>query len=354
MRLLVDARPLIDANGGVGRVARSLIDAYADRFPDDELILVTTGFYTPQATFCATRPNCRRVHLRIPNKLWSLLSFLKLVSLDQEIEKRTGPIDAIFLPNLGFTGRLKKPYLLLIHDLSFLIEPRWFSCKMRWWHRAVRAQETIHAAAHLLAVSETTKQDAIKILSLSPERISVLPLGTTLSTAPDSLVSPFKRYVLALGANDPRKNASTAIEAVRVLRQEQPFKDIELVLVGAASFKDNDPWIHSIEHPSDPELASLYQHACAFLYPSWYEGYGLPLHEAASFGTPCISSTAGALPETAPLGTLFADPGKPHHWVQALREILARPHLTTTSAITTENWSSPAEKLRTALFSLSH
>lgn len=345
MRLLVDARPLADpGQGGVSRVARALIEAYADRFPEDELVLATTGSKNaPHAL--PQRKNCRHIHLAVPNKLWSLLSFLRMTSLDREIEKRAGAIDAVFLPNLGFAGTIARPYVLLLHDLSFLIEPRWFSRKMRWWHRAVRAEEMIKHASHLLAVSETTKKDAMRLLGISSEKISVIPVGATLAVAlPGQSDGSDRvgarptptRYILVLGSNDPRKNAATAIDAVCELKKETAFSDLETVVLGGP------------HRPSDQELASLYKNAAALLYPSWYEGYGLPLHEAAAFGTPCIASTAGALPETAPAGTVFADPAKPHQWVEALRQVLTRPS-PTTPATNPSLWTYAAELLRNKL-----
>lgn len=335
MRLLVDARPIADpGHGGVSRVAQALVAAYAERFPDDEIVLATTGMARPRLPASLERKNCRHAHLNLPNKLWSLLSFLNLTSLDREIEKRAGAIDAIFLPNLGFEGAITQPYVLLLHDLSFLIEPRWFSRKMRWWHRAVRAETMIKNAAHLLAVSDATKRDAMRLLNIPADRISVIPIGPTLPPViPTDVGVQKQRTVLILGANDPRKNAATAIHAVRELKKEGAFSDIETIILGGG------------RKPTDTELASLYQDAAALLYPSWYEGYGLPLHEAAAYGTPCIASTAGALPETAPTGTLFADPAKPHHWVEALRQALTRPTRTKT-ATHPSRWAEAADILR--------
>jgi len=307
---------------------------------------------------------------------------LGVTSLDREIEDRVGKIDAVFLPNIGFTGRITmRPYVLLIHDLSFLIEPKWFSMKQRLWHRAVDAISMIKNAAHLLAVSETTKRDAMRLLNIPEERITVIPLGPTMVGAgfprPDPSVgfggrgnrAPTTKYILALGGNDPRKNTTTGIEAVRVIRQEKEFENLELILVGAG-FPRPDPsdpvgfggrgnraptWIRFVARPSDPQLATLYSGAAAFLYPSWYEGYGLPLHEAASFGTPCIASTAGALPETAPPGTIFADPAKPHHWVEALRTVLSIPLLTKEGlgeVSEGSGWADAAKRLNQAITSV--
>lgn len=312
MKLLVDARSLVDASsGGVARVARELVSAYARKFPQDEIICVTTGVKKPLLDpRLAAAPNVRHVHLTIPNKIWSLLSFAGLVSLVGAVERRSGACDAVFFPNIGFIGSTRGPrnLVLLLHDLSFLIEPLWFQRKQRLWHRAVRATALIRNATRILAVSETTKRDAIRLLGIPAERITVIPIGPTLTSPPvsnDKL--PTMPYLLALGDGDPRKNSATA----RIAAERS---QIRLFLLG------ND------DVPSDAELASIYMNASAFLYPSWYEGYGLPLHEAAQFGTPRIASTSGALPETAPPGTFFANPAKPHQWVEAVKLALDQQH----------------------------
>ncbi len=343
MRLLIDVRALTDRRqGGVARVALELIKSYAAKYPDDELICLTTGQNKPNLPTELTEfKNIKHAHIRIFNKLWGLLSWLNLVSLIKKAEERIGKIDHSFFPNLGFMGSCRnKNYILLLHDLSFLIEPRWFSWKERAWHRLIRAHDLIRKAKHLLAVSETTKQDAVRLLGISPEQITVIPIGSTsvAETVSTDERTPYQghghravtdnRYALSIGAGDPRKNSATAIKAVSLLRRESGFEDLKMVLIGrpyaVRSTQYDVDWLHHVFYPTDAELAELYAHASAFLYPSWYEGYGLPLHEAASFGTPCIASTSGALPETAPAGTIFANPAKPHHWVEALKIALIK------------------------------
>lgn len=322
MRYLVDARPLMDpTSGGVARVARGIIQAFIAACPHDEIVLVTTGRDIPRSDALPKDPNVRHVHLRIPNKLWSLSCLFGFASLERDIEKRVSNINATFLSNLGFVGRLNprnstlvtRPYVLLLHDLSFLIEPRWFSIKQRIWHHAVGATSLIQNAAHLLAVSETTKRDAMRLLDISEDRITVIPLGPTLSSQLTTHNSPLDPhpYLLALGWNDPRKNARTTVLAHDIVKRDPAFTDLDLIIVGRDRIR-----------PTDKELATLYAGASAFLYPSWYEGYGLPLHEAATYGTPCIASSAGALPETAPPGTIFVDPAKPHHWAEAIKYVV--------------------------------
>jgi glycosyltransferase involved in cell wall biosynthesis len=340
MRFLVDARPLLDpTSGGVSRVARGIIDAFIAANTSDDIILATTGSAIPSSNLLPHGQHVRHVHLRIPNKLWSLACTLGLVSLEKEIAKRVGPIDATFLPNLGFIGGGRitmRPYVLLLHDLSFLIEPRWFSMKQRLWHRAVGATSLIKHATRLLAVSETTKRDAMRLLNIPAESIDVIPVGSTLTVGETEVrPAPTGRYLLALGWNDARKNAKTAVTAIEILKQDPAFSDLDLVIVG-----------RDVVRPTDSALATLYSHASAFLYPSWYEGYGLPLHEAASYGTPCIASTAGALPETAPPGTIFADPAKPHHWAEAIRGALQRPSRTHLPSSSSPSWTDAARILR--------
>lgn len=358
MRWLVDARPLVSpGTGGVARVSRELVRACVAAAPDDEWILATTGSHAPSTDHFPQTPNARHIHIKLPNKLWSVGSIARLFHLDTAIEKRVGRIDATFLPNLGFTGPLIRPYTLLLHDLSFLVEPRWFSFKMRLWHQAVRPKMMIRNASRLLAVSHRTARDASRLLSIAEDSIHVLPMGSSLvpmpsrsqietktislaelaikkdlqSDSPLSLsphLSTRGRYALALGGGDRRKNVTTAIIAVERLRCDQNFHDLKLVIVGTLpsfkSYSKSQSWIEIVERPSDQTLNQLYRHAAVFLYPSWYEGYGFPLHEATSRGVACIASTAGALPETAPPGTLFADPAKPHHWTEALRIALSK------------------------------
>ncbi len=357
MTILLDARPLVDPrDGGVTRVAEGLIPAMIRAMPEARFILVTTGIKKDnrlRVTGDSELANARRKHIRIPNKLFSALTFFDFTSLDRMAGVKA---DFLFLPNIGFVGKPRIPYALVVHDVSFLIEPRWFPRKARWWHKAVRAKRLIRGAACLFAVSERTKQDVVNMLGIPPNRITVIPLGLPplLAYSPTRLLD--SHYLLALGANDPRKNIGCAIEAVRVLRKDPRFANITLVCTC------NPPPTRLLDYsttrlvtflrrPSRSTLDELMKNAAAFLYPSWYEGYGLPLHEAARHGTPCVASTAGALPETAPQGTLFALPAKPHEWTTAIKMILENPqaHRTTT---TLGSWDTAGEIVKKRIASL--
>lgn len=313
MKVLFDGRSLLRPEmGGVPKVAAGLLPALTKALQPDETLVATTG-----------------LQYGTPNKLVAALTFFGLSSYERFF--RNAKPDALFLPNLEFVGRPSIPYFLLVHDLSFLIEPRWFSTKARLWHWGVQAKRLMHEATHLFAMSQCTKQDLMDLCGIDEQRISVIPMGLE-RTEPTNETNGSK-YILCLGAGNRRKNAGCVIAAHRELIKDPKFADVKLVLLGGPGSR-----------PSDSELAGLMRDASIFCYPSWYEGFGLPLHEAAIFGTPCISSTAGVLPETAPEGTSFASPAKPHHWAEALRQTLENPvsHRTKT---TLSGWKPAAHQI---------
>lgn len=322
MKVLLDGRPMLRPwMGGVPRLATSLAAAIKTALGEDELVIATTGLGTQ-------RP--------IPNKLVAFLTFTGLSSFDRLFTDQNA--DVLFLPNLEFVGKPRLPYALLVHDLSFLIEPRWFDRKSRIWHALVKPKSLIKNAAHLFTVSETTKRDLTRLLGIDPACVTVIPMGLEpLPELPER--SNTGRFILCLGGSNARKNASCVTVAHTELIKDPKYKDVELVTVGSP----NTP------RPSDIELFTLMRDASIFCYPSWYEGFGMPLHEAARFGTPCIASTASSLPEIAPERTTFASPAKPHHWIEAMCQILDNPEKHRTKTVL-GGWNEAghviAEKLR--------
>jgi glycosyltransferase involved in cell wall biosynthesis len=253
------------------------------------------------------------------------LTTLGLRSFEQLFPKEKP--DILFLPNNGHVGIPTIPYGLVVHDLSFLVEPTWFNRRGQIWHKIVHARRVMTQATRLFAVSDWTKFALMLHLGIPSEKIDVLqiPRHTDL-VAPGPLpeVLRGKHYVLCLGRQDRRKNASCVIEAVKRLHTKPNYADVCLVIVGGHFKPLHDPRFIVLPRVSDETLNALYQGAAAFLYPSWYEGLGLPLHEAYAFGTPSISASTTALPDTAPPGTLFAPPSKPHLWMIAIQTILDR------------------------------
>ena len=324
MNILFDARPLaIPHPGGVTRVTHAMLTALAALDARHTITLATTGSHKPNlASF--TSAKTQHVHLGYPNKLISATTSLGISSLDR-LFARTQP-DLLLLPNLGHVGRPRIPYGLVVHDLSFLVEPQWFHGRGRAWHHFVHAERLITEATRVFAVSAWTKQALTLHLDIPADRIDVLPLAIhplgSVGELPISLKQ--NRFALCLGSTYRNKNVRTAIRALTEVRKHPAFQDVELVVVGEPISPKPD-WIHLFPHVDDRLLCALYAHAAVFLYPTWYEGFGLPLHEASVFGTPCISSCTSSLPETSPPGVLFAPPSKPHLWIAAIEYALTMP-----------------------------
>ena len=305
MNILVDGRPLQDRrSGGVRRLAEGLLPALKQEAPDLRWIVGTTGSH---------RIGASDIHVPMPNKILSALFASRISSIDMHFEHAKP--DAMLFFNLGFSGPISIPYALIVHDLSFLIEPAWFRPRSRIWHALIAPKRMIRHARRIFTVSDHTKRDLIRLLGIDERCIDVIPLGIdALPEGTPPAEPPKGKFVLVIGDGDPRKNASVAREAANQ-------NGIEAFVTGKGGKNGVD----------DAELAWLYKNASAFLYPSWYEGFGIPLHEAARYGTPIIASTAAPLPETAPQGTVFAAPEKPYHWVKALESILKNPDAFRTS-----------------------
>lgn len=350
MAVLFDVRPLQEPfPGGVTRLTEHLLPALLQQRSNPHDKLITTGIQKPNHALLQTFGS-QHQHIPIPNQLLANLCALNLTSIDRFVKKA----DHLFLFNIGFVGKPKIPYSIIIHDLSFLIEPRWFTTKSRLWHRIVRAKQLIQNADHLFAVSETTKNDLKKILNIPEKKITVTHLGATVATQPATLDTWLNEtpFLLAMDSGNQRKNTQVIIDAFLLLRQKEKHHSLKLVLTGKTTHANHHPNIIQLKHPKNEVIAALMKHAQAFLYPSWYEGFGLPLHEAAAFNTPCLTSTTSCLPETAPKNTLFIPPTRPNLWATAIETLLTNPTRWQTTS-TLPSWSEIAKTINKKITDIS-
>ncbi len=224
-----------------------------------------------------------------------------------------------FIPSPGI--RAKKT-IVSVHDFSFLRHPEWQPrerieyFKTNFWKQAPRADR-------IITVSEYTKQEIIELLDYDPERIHVIhhgvrhdifrPLDKT--EARTGLDLP-ERYILAVGSIEPRKNLMGLLKAYNML-PEGIKKGYKLVLAGPIGWnnedinrmikKEGDNVVY-LGYLSDHDLAVAYNLASLFVYPSFYEGFGIPPLEAMACGAPVIASNASSIPEVCGDAALYADP----------------------------------------------
>lgn len=243
---------------------------------------------------------------------------------------------------LAFVGPLISscPFLVTVYDLSFLLFPESF----RPWNRLYLSTFTrlsVKKAHRVIAISENTKKDLVRLLGAEEDKIRVTYCGCdeTLRALPSQEVDSFRRrkglperFVLFLGTIEPRKNLVRLLEAFRKIKKE----GVKLVLAGGLGW-GYEPVMAAIENlglqgdvvlpgfiPQE-EKVYWYNAAEVFVYPSLYEGFGLPPLEAMACGTPVIVSRAASLPEVVGDGGLLVDPTNPEAIAEALSRLLANP-----------------------------
>ncbi|MDB5141148.1 MAG: glycosyl transferase group 1 [Mucilaginibacter sp.] len=200
--------------------------------------------------------------------------------------------------------------VVTIHDMSYKVNPKWFTRQFYLWYNYLIP----HVAARSLkifTVSNSSKKDIVKYLKIHPDKISVIYNSSNLNTNNTFESVNMEKYLLSVSSLDPRKNLNNLISAFKEID-----KDIRLVIVGLKKrkFVFNDDLINSTNkiiiknYVSDGELSSLMKHAEAFVYLSFYEGFGLPPLEAMSIGCPVIVSDIPAHREIFDNAALYADP----------------------------------------------
>ena len=334
MRILVDARHLGRPNpSGVGGYTINLLNALFEIDQNNEYVLLTTGRKKPSLSF--SKP-FTHIHINTPNKLLNA-RFITTNSptIDQLIP---GNIDLIFLPALNITPLpVSIPTVLMVHDLSFKHFPKFYSARMRAWHKACRVDQLFNRADHIITPSESTKRD----LQLADKPITSIahgvdPMFLQKMRAQDHgvrgrLKLP-KRFVLFVGTLEPRKNLIALIDAISLYRTETR-EDLHLVLAGSWGWntralkkrlwkKDAKGWVHQLGYVKDEDLPALYRSAEALTWPSIYEGFGLPVLEAMACGTPVITTHTSSLPEITGDAAIHVDPYNARDITTALKQLL--------------------------------
>lgn len=324
MHLLIDGRPLQSGTkSGIPRVTEALIEALARERGAHEITILTTGRAKPVLSF---PDGIRHVHLAIPNKLLhAYLWLFKKPELDMLVANETGTaVDCVLLPNLHFFAS-RAPYALLVHDLSFLLLPHYLPRYDRLVHAQKRPKELMKHAEALFAVSRSTVRDIEATTGRTDAQI--IDLKNLIPRVTHENETPYHGapYILMLGTTEPRKNIEAGVEGFLMWKKSHPNK-ATLKIAGAltphgkmlqikyGAIKEID-WLGTV---SDSEKYELLKNARTLLYPSVFEGFGIPLLEAARLGTPIITSHATSMPEVACRNAMLIDPHRPETIAAAL------------------------------------
>lgn len=347
MRIAVDIRALTDPFvTGIGFYTRHLVEAMIALAPEDEFVLFASGRSATLDRLPEFRgKNVRMVKVPLPNRLlFGLLRFPGGPTLEYFLPEKP---DVWLFPKFNVT-RTSLPYVVTVHDLAFALFPQFITPKERLHNHIARIKNTTRDARRILAISQSTASDLQTLWGIDPANIAVTPLGVdhnlyTPKEQPSdktftSVYNLYAPYILGLATHEPRKNFESILEAYGLFRA-RGGAHFPLVLAGAPGWKNrglNELFashqykkdIHFLGYVPEKHKPALYRRATAFVFPSFYEGFGLPVLEAMACGTPVITSNTSSLPEVAGTAALLIDPFNVHDFAAALQEIVDNPRNT--------------------------
>jgi glycosyltransferase involved in cell wall biosynthesis len=316
MRVAIEAASLALTSGGLARYTSELSVALAETFPSDEFYLVSDQTFAMPAT---APPNLRRgggPRSRMERRWW-------LWGLQRELG-RLGA-DLVHGPDFAVPYLKRRPSVLTLHDLSPWMNEDWHHAAERVRRRTPLLFE-LGLATMVITPGEKVRRAAIERFHLPPERVVSVPEAAARWFKPERPKSGETAaqppYFLFVGTLEPRKNLETLIAAWREARR---FHGVDLVLAGrrradAPEIRE-EPGLRLAGEVADDELPALYSGALAFVYPSLYEGFGLPVLEAMQCGAPVIASRA--VEEAAGDAAVYADTAA--ELTAAMGEAASRP-----------------------------
>jgi glycosyltransferase involved in cell wall biosynthesis len=275
---------------------------------------------------------------QLPHALIAALRVVHWLNFERRLRavSRSQPFD-IYHETTSFPPAIDGlPVVYTLYDLS-LIKHREKHPRERVWFFDFFFKRRLPYAAHILAISDFMRQELIEELGLPADRVTTVPL------APEPVFYPRTRqqvkevlkragwpgeYLLFVGTLEPRKNLSLLIQALARTKS-----DVPLLLVGWRGWGEPDWWGELVRlglqhrvvctgYVDEETLACLYSGAAAFVYPSWYEGFGLPVLEAMACGCPVICSNTSSLPEVAGDAAILVDPRDAEALAHAVDELL--------------------------------
>jgi glycosyltransferase involved in cell wall biosynthesis len=312
--IALDATPLTVSTGGVGRYTLELARALACEYPDDQYWLLSDQTFHAPHDF----PNLNAgggPRNPVERKWWTW-------GLDREM-RRHG-VDLFHGTDYAVPYVPLRPSVMTVHDLSPWLDPEWQPDAARVRRRTPRLLR-MGLATMVITPTEAVRRAAIDRFKLSPDRVITIPLAASeLFEAPASPAAKPRGnpYFLFVGTCEPRKNVARLIDAWRAVRKTVA---VDLVLVGRNHAPADERGLRVLGEVPDSDLPALYSGALACVYPSLYEGFGLPVLEAMQCGALVIASRDPAILEVSGDAAIHVDAEDTAALVEAMRAATANP-----------------------------
>jgi glycosyltransferase involved in cell wall biosynthesis len=343
VRAAIDYTSAMRQGAGVGRYTRGLVAALAETDRENQYVLFCAGS-APSAAGWPSNFVVRRS--AIPSR-WLTVGWHRM-GLPLPAEVFTGDCDLYHSPDFVLPPLRRALGVVTVHDLSFMRLPECADPGLRaYLNKCV--PKAVRAANHVLADSWSTRNDLIELLQVCPDKVSVVPgaVEAAFSRVEDSARLEMARaryrlpqwFIISVGTLEPRKNYPRLISAYSLMRRQTGLPH-HLVIAGLpgwlyAAVYDRiqeegvGEYVHFLGFVPDRDLAALYSLADLMVFPSLYEGFGMPPLEAMACGTPVVSSNNSSLPETVGTAALMVDAEDTEGIADAIARVLGNSRLRT-------------------------
>jgi glycosyltransferase involved in cell wall biosynthesis len=337
VRIAIDVRKFHDF--GIGTYIRNLVHQLSRIDQETEYVLICRPQDLPRIRIPG--PNFRAVVE--PARPYSISEQVRIpMTLLRE------HIDLFHAPHYVLPPAIHCRSVVTIHDCIHLMFPQYLPGRLAHAYAKLQLWTAAHRSDHILTVSEASKLDILRRFRIPADKVTVVynAIDARLAREPadeevDRVIARYQLrdpFALYVGNIKPHKNLERLIEAFHQLRQESAFEALKLVIIGDEISKYQGlrraVHVHKLHKhvrffgfvPLDT-LAVLYQLASVFVFPSLYEGFGLPPLEAMYFGTPVVTSNVSSLPEVVGDAAMLVDPYSAESIADGMRRVLTDEHL---------------------------
>ena len=316
-KLLIDSTALLSPLTGIGRYNYEIAKIVKEK--DEFNLKYFYGYYSKHLL----DPNKKTTTKHLKNILGksNLLKKVLRKALHNSSRLTQYNADIYWQPNFIPNSKIKaKKIVSSVHDFSFVLY-RDYHPKERIEYFEKNFYNSVKKSDIIITGSNFTKQEIVKELNFNPQSIRVIYHGVNntifkkYSSVKTDLNLP-KKFILSVGSIEPRKNLIGLLKAYNLLSKEIK-EEYHLVIVGFKGWNNskimqlieqNVKYIHYLGYISDEELAKVYNLASLFVYPSFYEGFGLPVAEAMACGVPVLTSNASSMPEVGADAVVYCNP----------------------------------------------
>ncbi|MCG9966624.1 glycosyltransferase family 4 protein [Pelotomaculum terephthalicicum JT] len=343
MRIGINALQLTARNSGIGQYIYNMISSLISLNINEYYLYLSRGNARPEwlgqrGVDIKEIPFCKEQVI--------LRNLYELFYLGQDLSR--DDLSVYWSPDTKIPLLIPKniPFVVTVHDLAIIKEPETYKySRVVYWRRLF--QHAIQKSSYVVAISQTTRNDLIELMDVSPEKIKVVYNGVSAQFKPventNILMRVAKKYclpekfLLFVGLFSPRKNIAGILRAFSILKNEYQIPH-RLVMVGEKGWRYRadlelvqsfglEKQVFFPGFVEDEDLPAVYNLADVFVFPSLYEGFGLPVLEAMACGIPVVTSNISALPEVVGKAGILVNPHEPEEIATGIHRLISNKKL---------------------------